>query len=122
MLKPLFIFLGTVSLGFGIAGIIIPGLPATPFLLLTAGLYVRSSQKLYGLLIGHRILGPYISNYSGGMSKKLKITAILIMWTMISISAFILLENSMIRIILLFAGVIGTILVVLFPSGDKLSK
>ncbi|MFO8055489.1 MAG: DUF454 family protein, partial [Bacteroidales bacterium] len=42
----LFIFLGTVSLFLGVLGIILPGLPTTPFLLLTAALYVKSSDKL----------------------------------------------------------------------------
>ncbi len=117
MLKVLFILIGTISLGFGIAGMVIPGLPATPFLLLTAGLYVRSSEKLYSLLINHKIPGPYITNYSGGMNKRLKISVILIMWTMILISGFLLLESKTIRIILLLAGITGTVAVSLFPSG-----
>ena len=62
--KVLLIILGTIFLGLGILGIFIPGLPTTPFLLLTAALYLRSSQRLYQKLISNKILGKYIQNYT----------------------------------------------------------
>lgn len=110
MLKPIYILLGTISLGFGIIGIIVPGLPTTPFLLLTAGLYLRSSEKLYNRLINSKHFGPYIKNFSGGMNKKTKVIALLIMWVMILVSAFLFINNWTIRIILLSVGIIGSIL------------
>ena len=50
LIKVLLIVLGTLSLCVGIIGIVVPGLPTTPFVLLTAGLYIKSSDKLYLLL------------------------------------------------------------------------
>ncbi len=55
--------LGTVSLGLGILGIFLPLLPTTPFLLLTASLYVKASPKAYQWLIDQPHLGKYIRNY-----------------------------------------------------------
>ncbi len=49
--KAILIFLGTVSLILAVIGIFVPGLPTTPFVLLSAGLYIRSSEKLYNALI-----------------------------------------------------------------------
>lgn len=43
----MYLFLGTLLLVPGIMGIVIPGLPTTPFLLLTALLYVRGSTRMY---------------------------------------------------------------------------
>ena len=63
MIKTILIILGTVSLILGVTGIFIPGLPTTPFLLLTAGLYLRSSKKLYKRLISNQYIGCYIDNY-----------------------------------------------------------
>lgn len=51
---------GTVSLGLGIVGAILPLLPTTPFLLLTAYCYARSSRRLHDWLMHHPRLGPPI--------------------------------------------------------------
>jgi uncharacterized membrane protein YbaN (DUF454 family) len=45
--RALLIGVGTTSLGFGIAGMFLPGVPTTIFLLITVGCYARSSERLY---------------------------------------------------------------------------
>ncbi|MBE6275057.1 MAG: DUF454 domain-containing protein [Bacteroides sp.] len=62
-MKYLLIILGSFSLALGIIGIFLPLLPTTPFLLLSAALYVRSSEKLYLWLINQKYLGTYIRNF-----------------------------------------------------------
>ena len=122
MLKPLLIFLGSVSLVFGIVGIAVPGIPTTPFLLLTAGLYVRSSDRLYGSLLNNRYLGSYILNYrrNKGLSIHAKFYSIIIMWIMISISAFVYIRDPMINLILCIAGITGTLVMgFLIPTVRK---
>ena len=109
--KYLFITLGTVSLGLGVLGIFVPGLPTTPFLLLTASLYMRSSKRLYKKLISNKLLGPYLTEFydKKGMTVKDKIRAISLMWTMIIISTVFFIENIKIDIIIILIGLIGTI-------------
>lgn len=111
MIKLILIFFGTISLCLGVIGIFIPGLPTTVFLLLTAGLYIRSSDRLYQFVMQNRILGPYIREYQSnrGMTLKSKLVSISLMWTMISISAFILLDPGLLRLFLVGAGLLGTI-------------
>ncbi len=110
MLKPLLIILGSVSLILGIIGIVMPGIPTTPFLLLSAGLYVRSSDRLYNKLIRNRYLGGYILRYrrNKGMTLTVKLYSVAIMWMMIFLSAFVFIRETGITIILSCAGVIGT--------------
>ncbi len=108
MLKLLFISLGSISLVLGIAGIFIPGLPTTPFLLLTAGLYARSSPKLYNKLMKHKILGEYISSYDKGMTLKTKIYSLAMMWIMVLLSVFIFFNSLGIRILVIVIAIIGT--------------
>lgn len=63
MRKYFLIAAGFLSLGTGIIGIFIPVLPTTPFLLLAATCFIKSSKKLYQWLIDHRVFGKYIENY-----------------------------------------------------------
>lgn len=63
MKQYLLIILGTITLCLGIIGIILPLLPTTPFLLLSATCYVNSSKRLYDWLINHKVLGIYIRNF-----------------------------------------------------------
>lgn len=111
ILKFLLILLGTISLGIGIIGIIVPGLPTTPFLLLTAGLYVRSSDKLYQKLISNQYVGSYIMDFQTkkGLTIKVKIASISLMWIMIIISTLFFIDLLVVKISVLILGLIGTI-------------
>ncbi len=114
--KALFIFIGTVSLGLGIVGVIVPGLPTTVFLLITAYFYARSSQRLYDKLLNHKLLGGYIKDFQKGMSVRTKIRAITMMWTMILISAFVFIDKTHVRLILIGVGIIGMVSMMLAPG------
>ena len=117
MLKLLFIILGTIFLGIGVIGIVLPGIPGTPFLLLSSALYVRSSDRLYNWLINHPLLGRHIRAFREhrAMSRRSKIIALCSMWTAISISAFIVFDILAVKLLLLAGGVIGTIVIARVP-------
>lgn len=74
--------IGSVSLALGIMGIFLPVLPTTPFLLLSAALYMRSSQKLYDWLMSHKHLGPYIKNFREhkALPLRVKIVSVTMVW------------------------------------------
>lgn len=105
--RKLLIILGTISLCFGIIGIFIPILPTTPFLLLSAFCYAKSSKRLYNWLTTHRIFGKYIKNYleKRGVPTKIKILAISFLWTLIGISIFFIIKDFWIRIILIAVAI-----------------
>ena len=111
MFRLLLIFFGTLSLSVGIVGIFVPGLPTTPFLLLTAGLYVRSSEKLYRRLISSKFLGSFISDFQRekGLTLSTKLYSIAVMWTMIFISVVFLVTALIPKLIIIGAGITGTI-------------
>ena len=100
--RQLFIIAGTISLCIGIVGIIVPILPTTPFLLLTAICYMRGSQRLYNALLRNRFIGSYVSNYleGKGMPLRMKIYTLGLLWIVILCSALLLTDNLIIRIIL----------------------
>lgn len=80
---------GTLSVGVGVAGIFLPLLPATPFFLVAAACYVRSSKRLYGWLLTNRVTGSYIANYwaGNGIPARAKAVSICVLWITLVISA-----------------------------------
>lgn len=110
-LRILLIIVGTLSVILGVIGIFVPVLPTTPFLLLAAILYARSSKRFYNWLMTNRFFGSYIKNYreKKGVPLKIKIFTIVILWVTISISALIFVSNIFIRIGLFTIAVLVTI-------------
>lgn len=86
----LFTILGTLFLLVGILGIVLPLLPATPFLLLASACYVRGSQTLHSWLMSHKYLGTYITSIRErrGMPLKAKIVTIAALWASLLFSMY----------------------------------
>lgn len=70
---------GSLSLGLGLIGIVLPLLPTTPFVILAAYCYARSSKRMHDWLLNHRIFGPLIDNWRryGAIHRRAKIMATL---------------------------------------------
>jgi uncharacterized membrane protein YbaN (DUF454 family) len=100
--RRLFTIAGTIALGIGVVGIIVPVLPTTPFLLLAAICYMRGSQRLYNALLCNRFIGSYVRNYleGRGMSLKMKIWTLSLLWAAIACTAVLATDSLIIRIIL----------------------
>lgn len=114
------IVLGTISLVLGIIGIFVPLLPTTPFLLLTAFLYFRSSPKAYNWLLNHKRLGPYIRNYREKkiIPVKTKVLALSLMWVSILNCVIFLIDKPWVKIILLAIAAGVTIHILSFKSKE----
>ncbi len=83
----LLLTLACVSLATGVAGIFIPGLPTTVFILIAAWAAARSSPRLYAWLLAHRLFGPMIINWENGgaVSRRAKWSATVAMGACIGI-------------------------------------
>jgi uncharacterized membrane protein YbaN (DUF454 family) len=105
--RRLLLLAGVVCTGLGIVGIFIPILPTTPFLLLAAACFLRSSERFYRLLLDNRFLGAYIrNNIEGrGMPLKLKIATILLLWLTMGLTITFAVENLAVRIILIIIAI-----------------
>ncbi len=112
---------GTASLILAIVGIVVPGLPTTPFALLAAFLFAKSSERLYNWLLNNRILGPRIKSYhkNKGVTKKGKIGIIIFMTLMVLLSSFVVIKIIKLRILILTLGLIGSITVWFFVPTAK---
>lgn len=68
------LLLAYVSLGLGLVGVVLPGLPTVPFVLLAAYAAARGSERLHKRLLAHRVFGPMIRDWqrSGAVSRRAK--------------------------------------------------
>ena len=109
MKKKLLIVLSFVSLGFGILGMFIPILPTTPFLLLSATLFAKSSDYYYIWLLTHKYFGPYIKDFRENKSipLRIKIFSISLLWLTILISIIFAAKGMLWLQIMLAAIAVG---------------
>lgn len=104
-------------------GVFLPVLPTTPFLILAALCYMRSSERLYRLLLGNRLCGGYIRNYleGWGMTVKAKVLTLVLLWMILGATAGLMVSGLALRIVLgaVGAGVTVHILTVRTLSGSN---
>ena len=76
----LWLLAGLAAVATGAVGVILPLLPTTPFLLVAAFAFARSSERLTNWLREHRTFGPLIHNWhrDGSIDRKTKRTAIVV--------------------------------------------
>ena len=102
MLRYLYIVAGTLSLILGVVGIFIPLLPTTPFLLLAAALYFKSSPRLYDWLLRNRYLGVYIRNFREykAIPLRAKIVSTALLWATIGYCVLAVVDALWLRLLL----------------------
>jgi hypothetical protein len=124
--KWLLVSIGVLSVGLAIVGVFVPLLPTTPFLLLAATCFVRSSDRLYKWLVTHRWLGPYIRNYREhkAITRKTKIATLALLWGTIGYTAFGVMTSWPLRVLLLLVAVGVTVHVLSMKTltGERLSR
>lgn len=91
MWKPVFAAVGLISLALGALGIFLPILPTTPFMLLAAFCFARSSDRLHHYLVNHPVFGEYISNYyNHAMTPRHKARTLATLWFGITVSCILI--------------------------------
>ena len=109
MSRYIYISIGILSLALGLLGIVTPGLPTTPFLLLSAALFSKSSPYLHKKLLNNKLTGAYLKRVNGGLSLRARCISIAFMWCMVCITAFYVFDNGTMRYVMLALGGVGTI-------------
>ncbi|KPF73004.1 hypothetical protein IP88_09735 [alpha proteobacterium AAP81b] len=81
MRRQLWIALGCTSVALGAAGVVLPLLPTTPFVLLAAWAFAKSSPRLHDWLLAHNMFGPLIADWrrNGAIAPRAKVASVLAM-------------------------------------------
>ena len=107
--RVIYLVIGTLALFLGALGIFLPVLPTTPFVILAAACYLRSSKRMHAWILQSRLFGETIENFQAGrgLKRDTKIRALVLMWATISISAFFFVDQLIFRgaMFLVAAGV-----------------
>ena len=109
--KIMCIILGSICVILGMIGIVVPLLPTTPFLLLAAFFYGKSSRRLQQWLFNNRFFGQYLTNYveGGGISIRNKVFTLMILWLAMGYTIFFAISNLLIQMFLLLIAICVTI-------------
>ena len=101
-MKIIYVILGFISMGLGIAGSFLPGLPTVPFLLLASFCFARGSERFHGWFTQTRIYKNCLEDFekNRSMTLKAKIGLLCLSSTMIAFPIF-LLKNNYLRLALI---------------------
>jgi len=119
--KFLFITLGFVAMVLAYIGIILPGVPGIPFVLLTAFFFVRSSDTLYAKLLELPLFGKVFKNLKekGEISLGFKLFVASQLWISITVAEIWLIHSLWLRITIAIIGIGTTILILRMGNRAK---
>ena len=119
--RVVFLTLGTLFVALGIAGIFLPVLPTTPFMLLAATCYARASTRFYNWLLNNRMLGPTILEWRRYRSipYRVKWTAIVLMGVTLGISIVYFVPWPALQVGLSIFGILLGAYLYNIPSRDR---
>jgi len=112
---------GSVSLVLGIIGIVLPGLPTTPFILLAAACYAKASPRLHTWLLNHRLTGPLLRDWERdrSLTRRNKAVAVVSMAVMVSVSVWSFRGRVAVQLVLLATAAIGAWVVLRIPTRKR---
>lgn len=105
--------IGIVAVAVGGIGVVLPLLPTTPFLLVAAFAFDRSSERLHQWLLDHNIFGPLVYNWRryGAISRPAKAVSLLSMAAILAISLLLAAPTFVIVVQAVVLGACGYFIV-----------
>lgn len=117
-MKQIYFVLGILSLSAGTVGVLLPILPTTPFILLAAFFFSKSSAKFQNYLMEHKTFGPIIHDFYEKRALRIstKIYAVSLMWIVIAASEMLFLKIIWGRLLLIVVGISVSVYLLKFPT------
>jgi hypothetical protein len=112
---------GVVCVALGVLGIFLPLLPTTPFMLLAAACFARSSRRFHDWLLANRTFGPLVREWEQHRSipRRTKLTAIVLMSLTLAASIVLVVEARWLQGLLAAGGAILALWLYRVPSRDR---
>jgi uncharacterized membrane protein YbaN (DUF454 family) len=112
---------GFIALALGVIGLFVPLLPTTPFILLAAACFARSSQRFHRWLLANRIFGPMVREWEDHRSipYRTKLIAIALMSVTMAVSTVVFVRPLALQLAVGAFGVGLAIWMYRIPSRDR---
>lgn len=83
-MRVVYLTIGVISMGLGMLGIVLPGLPTVPLILLAAASFAKSSPRLHRWLVQTKVYQRYGADFveRGGMTRRMKIKVLAVSTSM----------------------------------------
>lgn len=109
---------GSIALVLGLIGVVLPGLPTTPFILLAAACYAKASPRLHAWLLNHRLTGPMLRDWEAhrSLTRRNKLVAVGSMLVMVSFSIWSFRGRVFAQLALVVLGAVGAWVVLRIPT------
>lgn len=118
VLRAVLLVVGTLLLGLGIVGIYVPGLPATPFLLLAAACYLRSSERLFHWLVSRPRMGPQLRLFlqKKAVPRRVKAVSLVLAWAVLGGLALFVVQSAFMKLLFISLALIKTVVMLVIPT------
>lgn len=124
MRRALYKPLGFLFLGIAALGVVLPLLPGTPFLLLAAWFFARSSEKWHQRLLANEVTGPMIRNWEDSrcISRRTRQVSILMMLIVGGTSVLFAVQQPWLKAVGVVLLVIGSTVVLRIPCCEDCAQ
>lgn len=118
--RAVYLLLASISLTLGLVGIILPGLPTTPFVLLTSYLLSKSSPRLRRRLLESKLFGSFLKDWQQhkGIRRSVKWRAVALIFIVVSATCWFSQMSPVLLAAVIVAACIGTVIVIALPVVD----
>lgn len=112
---------GWLAVALAALGTLLPLLPTTPFALLAAGCFARSSPRCHGWLLATPLLGPVLADWQAGRGVPLaaKCVALALLWPSVGLTAGLAVPVAGVRWLLLAVAVAVTVFLLRLPTAPR---
>ncbi|MCA9213575.1 MAG: YbaN family protein [Planctomycetales bacterium] len=116
--KALYICVAGICVLLGVIGIVLPGLPTTPFLLLASGLLAKSSPRLNHMLLTNKTIGPILQQWQQERTIKpaVKTRAVVLVCAMLLLVVGLTDSSTELKIAISSMGAFGLLVIFYLPT------
>ncbi len=120
MVRILYLTLGIASLVLALLGVVLPVLPTTPFILLAAACFARSSERFHDRLLSNRFAGPIIREWHEHRSVPLRVKRWIYLMMVISFGiSILLLPQPWQQLLMATLGIVLLVFIWRIPVRDR---